>query len=223
MPTSATAGHQSAAVAFSPDGRTLAAGCYRGAFFNEDLHWCIGDLSQTVALYEAGTGRCFRVLHEVHGHGTSWGLPSTPLGQFVSFSPDGNTLAVGTWDGVVRLWAVSSGELTRELRTTTPHVRAVAFSGDGRTLVAASRSGLTFWDTAKYDVGREDFTQDWARAVAFSADSQLLAMGSDHSFRGAEVWSTRQGGLKRSIPTTDPAVRRAVFRTEWPVFGDRWQ
>ncbi len=92
------------AIEFSPDGRSVAAGSYRGTDFNEDFHWCIANLSQTVALFDALSGSCSGVLDEVQHHGTSRGLPSTPLGQFLGFSPDGNSLAVGTWDGEVRLW-----------------------------------------------------------------------------------------------------------------------
>src|SRR6266487_2743036 len=51
------------ALAFSPDGQTLAAGLYEGEHFNENIHWCIANLHQTVTLFDAQTGSG-EVLHE---------------------------------------------------------------------------------------------------------------------------------------------------------------
>src|SRR6266852_2744432 len=71
------------ALTFSPDSQTLAAGTFNGKHFNENFHWCIGDLVQTVALFDSETGSRRVVIDESHHPGTSWGLPSTPLGQFL--------------------------------------------------------------------------------------------------------------------------------------------
>ena len=56
----------------------------------------------------------------------------------VSFSPDGRTLASGSYDDTIRLWEVSTG---RHLRTLTGHtslVFSVSFSPDGQTLASGS-------------------------------------------------------------------------------------
>jgi WD40 repeat protein len=199
-------------VSFSPDGRTLAAGSYRGKSFSEDVHWCIGDIGQTVALFGADTGSSQGVLENVRYQGSSWGLPSTPLGQFLSFSPDGRTLAAGTWDGTVKLWDCATRQPKDILRTGCLRVTNVAFSRDGRTLALASPDSLTLWDTASDGAGKQvDPPGIGVRSFAFSPDSELIAVGSRYSVRGAALWDVNRAYRKSSVPITEGDVLALAF------------
>jgi len=56
----------------------------------------------------------------------------------VSFSPDGQFLALGSSDDTVKIWRVSDGKEVRTLTGHTNLVRSVAFSHDGQFLASGS-------------------------------------------------------------------------------------
>ena len=65
----------------------------------------------------------------------------------VAFSPDGRTLASGSYDNTVRVWDAGSGAPIRTLEGHTDDVLSVAFSPDGRTLASGSWDNtVRLWD-----------------------------------------------------------------------------
>lgn len=110
-------------VAFSPDGKLLAA----------------GDRASTIRLWNAMSGK---LVHKM----------SIAEGEFLSlsFAPDGKTLASTSSDGWIRLWDVETGKEIREFRAESDRYwRFVAFAGDGRTVITGRNSPqVTFWDSS---------------------------------------------------------------------------
>lgn len=77
--------------------------------------------------------------------------------QSVALAHDGGLLALGTENGHVRLWDISSGvkdsikQLTMLEKQHTPRYefRALAFSGDGKTLVSGADGSIVVWKKTK--------------------------------------------------------------------------
>jgi hypothetical protein len=151
-------------VAFSPDGKLLAAGSADG----------------TVGLWEAATLRpVFR------------SAPSPTAVESVAFSPDGKLLASGNTGREVRLWAVPGGRLVREVRSPGDRVAyqgsALGFSADGRTLAVGGWEAIALWEVA---TGKERLRlkghRGDVRSVAFTPDGRSLVSGAgDHT---ALIW-----------------------------------
>ena len=97
-------------IAYSPDGTRLAVASSIGIW-----------------LYDAQTGQEVALLTR-HTKGVS----------SVAFSPEGWTLASGSYDYTVRLWEVSTGVPLRTFTGHTDWVWSVAFSPDGTTLTSSS-------------------------------------------------------------------------------------
>ncbi|MCS7476841.1 hypothetical protein ACFFQW_01065 [Umezawaea endophytica] len=162
-------------LAFSPDGRFLAAANNQGT----TQVWNLADPALA-------------------------GSPSTTFGrqgsgevEAVAWSPDGRTLAVGNEDAAAVLWDVTDyARPTAASPKLTGHdgaVDAVAFSPDGRTLATGSQdSTIRLWDVA--DPARASVVAETPRSglsavagavatVAFSPDGRTVAGGSGDTVR----------------------------------------
>ena len=171
-------------VAFSPDGRTLAS-----ASDDSDSNLT----PKHAALLWDVAGRD----PEPYGQGDPRATLSHSLGVLsVAFSPDGKTLATGSYDGKVRLWDVATGRQRATLShyLVASEVAHLAFSPDGKTLATPTDSGLLLWNVASRKPrailstgarGEGHTIQD----VAFSPDGRLVA-GNDSKARTVRLWKT---------------------------------
>ncbi|MGW7695090.1 protein kinase domain-containing protein [Streptomyces asiaticus] len=169
-------------VAFSPDGRTLASA---------------GDDSDS-NLTPKHSVRLWDVAHrdpEPYGQGDPRVTISPAQGVLsLAYSPDGKTLATGSYDGKVRLWDARTGRQRATLSDSliASDVNHLAFSPDGKTLATPSEYGLLLWNVATRKPrailstsaeGAANVIQE----VVFSKDGRLIA-GNDSKHRRVYLW-----------------------------------
>jgi WD40 repeat protein len=161
------------ALAFAPDGKTLAEARDRGKVF----------------LRDAATGK---ELARLEGsHGPVWSL---------AFAPDGKALVCGGTDGDVALWDVGARQPLRQLSRKAPgRVWSVAFAPDGRT-VAAGHEGsvIQLWDAATgQELTPAGGHENWVSFVGFTG-GRVVTTAWDGTVR---FWDPSSGREVRQFAT----------------------
>jgi len=146
-------------IAFSPDGRWIAAGCWDG----------------NVTLWNRQDGQQRRVLRRRSGKRV----------HAVAFSPDSTLIATAHERGQIRIWEVSTGKLITEppLVEHKGSVLGLAFNNDGTQLASAGDDNFVIvWDVATRKPGHEPLLghEGPVRDLIFSpAGKRLASLGED--------------------------------------------
>ena len=135
----------------------------------------------------------------------------------VAFSPDGSTVATGSYDKLVKLWDAATGKELRTLKEHSDAVYSVAFLPGGTQLVSgAGDRTLKIWDVQQ---GRRLFTisdaLDAVYAVAVHpSGSKLAAAGADRMIR---TWTWNGDAASAAGPAA--TLLTSVFAHSDAVLG----
>jgi hypothetical protein len=223
-------------VAFSADGKILAAGSYgvvklidvaekqeiaalpektgfvRALAFSPDGKLLATGGYQSLELWDVANSKVLMTLKGHRGYVTS-----------VAFAPDQKMLASSADDETVKLWNVATGELLTTLADLGQPALAVAYSPDGQLLAVSTgdanrptKKGVArVFDSAGNARVVLDGHTRIVSAVAFSPDSSLLATASaDESIK---LWDLTTGNELRTFEGHSRPVNSLAF-----AGGGKW-
>jgi WD40 repeat protein len=223
-------------VAYSPDGKWLAAGgddkviyvwntqtwqpisltnntnSVRSVAFSPDGKWLgAGSFDRLITLHPIAV---------TASGALSIGLPLTLTGHTgnvnaIAFSPDSQRLASAADDRTVRVWSVKTGKEQTTLTGHTDAVRAVSFSTDGQYLLSGSSdTTVLIWAIGRSDPQYIDYLTgptSLINGVDFSPDGRYILGGSGDG--SIWIWD-RQPPATANYATLNghtQGVRRLVY------------
>jgi WD40 repeat protein len=164
-----------AAVAFSPDSKTLAA----------------AGRDHTLRLFDAATGDEVR---PVPGQFDAV--------DAVAFSPDGGRVWTMAGDRNLRAWETATGKEARALESSAGLPLCVAFSANGKLAATGGEQDRAahVWDLATGRELRRVVTTDVIGALALAPDGRTLATANRWSQPEVSVWDLETRRLRRRLP-----------------------
>jgi WD40 repeat protein/transcriptional regulator with XRE-family HTH domain len=173
------------ALAFSPDGRTVAtAGAWDGA----------------VKVWDPSSGALL------------WSGSHTSRINSVAFAPGGGRLASSGDDGVVRIWDVTTGAELQVL-PHPGHVAVVAWSLDGQRLASGDMAGdIWLWELSQAEPTTTSWMLEGhtnaVAGLAFAPDGTLASASWDHTVR---LWNCQERRVQRTLRGHIDRVSRVAW------------
>jgi WD40 repeat protein len=189
-------------VAFSPDGRFIAATSYSGLvrLFAAGTHELLTEFTNQFIGGNVSFSPDSKVLALSSGYvleGWPEHVPSLIFwdvnkrvrldrltnaaldASAVRFSPNGRLVAVSSQDGFVRLWEWDGGRLLKEFRSHTCRLPALEFSADGTLLASAGEDDtvVVYSVTTLQVIAAIKGHTGGAKCLAFAPDGKTLAVG----------------------------------------------
>jgi WD40 repeat protein len=165
------------ALAFSADGTMLFAAAGEAGLAGVAYQWKVAD----------GT-----LVRKFEGHKDAL--------YALALSPDGTTLATGSYDQKIKLWNLADGKETKTITGHNGGVFGLSFRPDGKVLASASADRtVKLWDVAS---GKrlDTFSQPLKEqtAVSFAPDGQtIVAGGVDNRIR---IWAVSADAQEGTNP-----------------------
>lgn len=219
------------AVAFSPDGASIAT----GGTDNSAYLWARLDGS-LLAKFSAHTDPLTSLAFSPDGSRLAtasddhtahlWRPSGEPRGlleghtgpvNIVKFAPNGTVLGTGSDDRTIRIWDPRTGRLLQNLKGHTNSVQALSFSPESERVISGSADSTgRIWRIS--DGGVVAVLRGHGgpiSAVAFSPDGSVVVTASQDNT--AKVWEASSGDLRWTLSGHSGPVRAVAFSPDGAI------
>ena len=185
-------------VAFSPDGKSLVT--------------CSGNRDAKageIRGYDLSSGKPVHKFLVEESHGIRW----------LSFAPDGKTLATAEYDGTVKFRDASTGKVLTKFEAHPGGVQCLKFAPDGKTLVTCGKDNTAkVWDVAtKKATMTMKGHSNHVYSLDLLFDRHTLLTGSNDST--AVLWDVATGESTGTVPGTTNPVEVVRFSPDGNYFA----
>ncbi|MGL6073403.1 MAG: c-type cytochrome domain-containing protein [Fimbriiglobus sp.] len=196
----------------------------RALVMTPDNKFLIAGRGNQVEVFDTKKGDFLRALIDPElktPNGESAKAACLSLVETMAISPDGQTLAVGTFGEVV-MWNLEKGTINRRLGGFADRVVALAYSPDGKRLAVGGGAPTEDGELRLYDavtgsviLDIKPSHSDSIFGLSFSPDGKLLASGGADKF--VKVWEIPSGKFLKSFE----GHTAHVLDVAWSMDGKR--
>jgi len=174
------------AIAFSPDGRSLA----------------VVDVDGVIRLLDIETGD---VRATMSGE-SDYDRPLDDFGTLsvVVFSPDGKKLIVSTHQNVIRIWDVETGEIVNTFRGHKERIDVMTVSQDGTQLASGgSGNNIKLWNLGTFDDLSQVISGSDSKFGVSSLSPGGTQLATKNIWGGIDIWDLKTSGMLARFESQD--------------------
>lgn len=121
------------------------------------------------------------------------------------WSPNGLYIAVGYYDGVIRIWDAASGNLLEELKGHINPISALDWDTSGKRLASGEYWGgdLILWDTSSGVLLQRLPHTSTVTGLAWTKNDTLLVSSTGDELSELFFWETQTGKLLSNLAQSD--------------------
>ena len=136
----------------------------------------------------------------------------------LTYSPDGKTIATGSWDGTMQWWNASTGQSIIDIKAHTDGISSLTYSPDGKTIATGSWDGTMRWWEVNTRKNSKTFTGYLGgNTIQYSPDEKTITITAGGP---VHLWDVTNGkylrtfrGHKGYVPAVDFSPDGKVLAT----------